>query len=433
MSDYPAPDLRKPAVASTAVAVRPRREHPRIDTTDSRHVKPAAGRTEPTASTNSRTVLEIRRPTDDGTRREPRWRIPLGILGTGTIGRALLRQLAKYLTADRLGQSPLFCVRGIANSRSMWLTREAFDLRDWHDATPPSVATDIDRFLSHVRQTTDFAPILVDVTASPAIATHHVDWLRGGCHVVTANKLGIAGSQTQYQALRAASTGRIRYAYETTVGAALPVVQTVRDLCTTGDQILMIQGLLSGTLSYLFNTYDGSRPFSELVRTARSRGLTEPDPRADLAGMDVARKLLILAREAGFPLDLDDIKVENLVPVDLAQDTLDDFLVHLTRMDEPLKNRLDEANRTRGVLRYAAMLNSDGNARVGLGIYPLAHAFATTCHTDNLIEVTTERYRPTPLIIRGPGAGADITAAGVLTDILKVVDFEWHVTSRNIP
>ncbi|MFZ2234980.1 MAG: bifunctional aspartate kinase/homoserine dehydrogenase I, partial [Dokdonella sp.] len=205
-----------------------------------------------------------------------------------------------------------------------------------------------------------------------------------------------------------------------TVGAGLPIIQTLRDLIDTGDRLIAVDGILSGTLAWLFNRYDGSVPFSELVREAHALGYTEPDPRDDLSGLDVARKLVILAREAGMSLSLDDVVVEGLVPSALVDVPRDELLDRLGELDAALAERLANAHANKHVLRYVARLDCDGNANVGLVALPDAHAFAHLQLTDNIVQFTTRRYQDNPLIVQGPGAGPEVTAAGVFADLLRV-------------
>jgi len=348
--------------------------------------------------------------------------VPVGVIGTGKVGRALLGQIGRYLSRHRTGSQVLPWVCGIANSRAMCLGGDVLSSKAWERGDLDGENIDLDSFAERLRWGTSHMPVIVDLTASQEVAARHQSWLRSGLHVVTANKLALACDYTGYRALRAATPSGGRYAYETTVGAALPVIQTLRDLQRTGDRILRIQGALSGTLSFLFSRYDGSRPFSELVWDAHRRGLTEPDPRADLSGMDVARKLLILAREAGLALELQDITVEDLVPEQLRCGGFDGADPAWCGLDDALSQRLTEAQQAGGVLRYAAVLESEGRVRAGLEVYPRTHPFAGLAQAENLLEISTARYQPVPLVIRGPGAGAEVTAAGVLADILKVAD-----------
>jgi len=253
------------------------------------------------------------------------------------------------------------------------------------------------------------------------VASHYASWLAAGIHVVTPNKKANSAAYGEYQRVQEARRAAgAHYLYEATVGAGLPVIQTLRDLRETGDEIRRIEGMFSGTLAYLFNTWDGSQSFSSVVKHAKQLGYTEPDPRDDLSGMDVARKLIILAREMGLKLELGDVKVESLVPGALADCGVDDFLERLTEFDAPMLTRL-EAARTRGhVLRYVGSVSVDGKAEVGLVELPKSHPFANIALTDNIVRFQTARYDQNPLIVQGPGAGPAVTAAGVFADLLRV-------------
>jgi len=214
---------------------------------------------------------------------------------------------------------------------------------------------------------------------------------------------------------------RKRFLFEANVGAGLPVISTLHDLVASGDTVVQIEGILSGTLSSLFNRMTATTRFSTLVRQARDEGLTEPDPRDDLSGQDVARKLLILARQLGRRLALEKIPVESLVPAALARGTFQEsFFRRLAGHDEAMSRRWSAAKRRGRVLRYVGTLNDRG-AKAGLAEFPESHAFANARGSDNVIVFTTARYAATPLVIQGPGAGADVTAMGVFSDVLKLM------------
>lgn len=205
------------------------------------------------------------------------------------------------------------------------------------------------------------------------------------------------------------------------MGAGLPVIKTLRDLVQTGDRVLAIEGVLSGTLSYLFNTLTPDVPFSRLVREAKEQGFTEPDPRDDLSGMDVARKVVILAREMGLALELDALPVQSLVPAGLEDaPSAEAFLDGLAAFDGQMRARLEEAEREGKALRYVGVVDRDKGASVQLRAYSKEHAFARLRGSDNIIAFTTERYREQPLIVQGPGAGPEVTAAGVFADLLRL-------------
>ena len=339
--------------------------------------------------------------------------ISVGVIGPGNVGRTFLAQLGaarqRLLTQHGLDLR----VRAVA-------TRSAMALGERHlDAPALDQPADLDRFTSHVLA--DHLPhaIIVDCSASAAVADRYADWLSRGVHVVTPNKHAGSGPLERYEAIRRASS-RARFRAESTVGAGLPVISTLRDLIDTGDEVIAIEGIFSGTLAWLFNTFDGSRPFGALVSEARALGYTEPDPRDDLSGMDVARKLVILAREAGWKISLDAVQVESLVPPPLRDAAPATFLERLAELDGPMEARLSSARRNGTVLRYVAKLDGHGTAKVGLVELPSSHAFAHIALTDNVVQFTTARYRKNPLVVQGPGAGPEVTAAGIFADVLRI-------------
>jgi aspartokinase/homoserine dehydrogenase 1 len=213
------------------------------------------------------------------------------------------------------------------------------------------------------------------------------------------------------------------YLYETTVGAALPIMQTLRDLVQTGDEVLEIEGILSGTLSYLFNAFDSTRTFSSLVIEARDLGYTEPDPRDDLSGTDVARKVVILGREMGMGLELSDVDVRTLVPEALQGGSADDFLAALPNHDAEMEEMRRQAAAKGQVLRFVGRVGRDGQASVGLRSYDATHPFARIQLTDNIVLFRTSRYQENPLVVQGPGAGREVTAAGVFADLLRLASY----------
>src|SRR5437879_5921443 len=349
----------------------------------------------------------------------------IGVIGPGTVGRVLLDQLASQSARFRDQFKLDLRVRGVLGSKRMVLGDSGLQLAKWRQHYEgSSVGADLDRFVEHVR--VDYLPhtVLIDCTASAAVASRYADWLAAGIHIVTPNKKANSAELAFYRRLREARrTGGSHYLYEATVGAGLPIVTTLRDLRETGDEITSIEGIFSGTLAYLFNVYDGRTSFSDIVRDARQRGYTEPDPRDDLSGMDVARKLIILGREMGLDLELADVKVESLVPAGLEGGSIDEFMGRLPRHDAGMRERL-EAARARGkVLRYVGRLTADGQAVVGLVELEARHAFANIALTDNVVRFATRRYRDNPLIVQGPGAGPEVTAGGVFADLLRLAAY----------
>jgi homoserine dehydrogenase len=353
----------------------------------------------------------------------PRRRVlAVGVIGPGRVGSALLEQLRAAqprLLRDN-GLELRLC--GVVASKRMWLDCDDAELNGRHGGAQIWRPNDLDAFAEHVRGNDGRHALLIDCSANDDVAAHYPRWLAAGMHVVTPNKLAGSGPLSRWQAIRAACASGARFRYEATVCAGLPVVQTLRDLLDTGDELLAVEGMFSGTLAWLCNRHDGQQPFSALVREAHALGYTEPDPRDDLSGMDVARKLVILAREAGWPLSLEDVVVESLVPRTLAALPLEDCLQRLHELDALMSVRLSEARTAGGVLRYVASLDRHGRARVKLVVLPAKHPFAHTRLTDNIVQFTTRRYCDNPLSVQGPGAGPEVTAAGVFTDLLRIAE-----------
>ncbi|HXS26275.1 MAG TPA: bifunctional aspartate kinase/homoserine dehydrogenase I [Steroidobacteraceae bacterium] len=348
--------------------------------------------------------------------------LSIGVIGPGTVGRVLLDQLASQSARLRREFQLDLRVRGILSSKRMLLAESGVDLADWRGTFERSAApADPARFVEHVR--VDYLPhsVLIDCTASAEVARHYRDWLASGIHIVTPNKKANSASWESYRGLHEARrSSRAHYLYEATVGAGLPVIQTLRDLRETGDDIVSIEGIFSGTLAYLFNAYDGSKSFSDIVREARERGYTEPDPRDDLSGMDVARKIIILGREMGLALELADVGVESLVPAGLGEGSIEEFMDRLPRHDGAMLERLKAARSRQRVLRYIGRLTADGRATVGLAELDAKHPFANIALTDNVVRFATGRYCDNPLIVQGPGAGPEVTAGGVFADLLRL-------------
>lgn len=341
----------------------------------------------------------------------------VALLGTGTVGRAVCARLAGW-QGTPLGQR-LSLVHA-ANSRvalgdpaGIAIEADALSLR--HASLPSSLeAAETALAGGGIR-------ILIDATASEAVAARHAHWLANGIHVVTACKLGQGTGLARWHAIQAARrTGGTRYGDSATVGAGLPILRALRALQDGGDRIHAIAGVLSGSLAWLFNHYDGLRPFSGFVRQARDAGYTEPDPRDDLSGEDVRRKLLILARASGFPLEAAAVRVESLVPAALAALPREALDAALPALDAPLRERYANADKDGAKLRFVARLQADGCATVGLEALPSDHPLVGGGGTDNRVAIWSDRYRVQPLLIQAPGAGAEVTAAALLDDALAI-------------
>ena len=344
------------------------------------------------------------------------------VIGVGTVGEAFLGELASH--AARLKQSYSIDLKllGIANSRHM------LRLKGGEDLSAPKAALhehgeplDFTALVQHGQAPEYPALVVVDLTASEAMADHYASLLEQGIHIVSASKRAGAGAVERYRRIMAASERTsARFYFEATVGAGLPVIQSLDDLLKSGDELLGIEATLSGTLAYLFAELKAGDSFAELVAKAQALKLTEPDPRDDLSGLDVARKLVILARYAGIACDLDDVVVESLVPAGLEGGTTAEFLSGLKAHDAAMAARVAAADARGRVLRYAAKLGPNNQLRVGLQELDRNHAFARALPSDNVIAFSTRRYRANPLIIQGPGAGPEVTAAGVLADLLRL-------------
>jgi len=351
--------------------------------------------------------------------------ISIGLIGPGAVGKVLLQQIAAE--RDRLLRDFKLDlrVRALMTSKKMLLSEGGLPLEAWKPALDASnTPADIGKFVEHLH--VDHLPhtVILDCTADEGVAKHYADWLKAGIHVVTPNKKANSGPLAYYDSLKAArKAGGSSYLYEATVGAGLPVISTLRDLRETGDKLSSVEGIFSGTLAYLFNVYDGKRPFSDIVKDAKAKGYTEPDPRDDLSGTDFTRKVIILGREMGLKIEMKDVQVESLIPPGLEKGTPEDFLANLSKFDGEMKQRFDAAAARGKVLRYMGRLTADGKATVGVAELDRTHAFANIALTDNVVRYATERYNTNPLIVQGPGAGPEVTAAGVFADLLRVCSY----------
>ncbi|CAN1309797.1 Bifunctional aspartokinase/homoserine dehydrogenase 2, chloroplastic [Linum perenne] len=372
--------------------------------------------------------------------------ISVGIIGPGLIGATLLDQLRDQAAVLKEDFNIELRVMGITSSRTMLLSNSGIDLARWREHMKGNgEVADLEKFTHHV-QGNHFIPntVLVDCTADAAIASHYYDWLRKGIHVVTPNKKANSGPLDQYLKLRALQRkSYTHFFYEATVGAGLPIISTLRGLLETGDKILQVEvcgavphgivsldtsfsrDMCSGTLSYIFNNFVGDRAFSDVVSEAKEKGYTEPDPRDDLSGTDVARKVIILARESGLKLELSDIPIQSLVPDPLrASASADEFMKQLPQFDQDIAKERRAAEGEGEVLRYVGVVDViHAEGRVELRRYKKDHAFAQLSGSDNIIAFTTSRYKDQPLIVRGPGAGAQVTAGGVFSDILRLASY----------
>ena len=346
--------------------------------------------------------------------------VDVAVAGVGGVGDALLQQIAAN-RAD-LARRERIDLRlvGVAGRRGAFVDRDGLDPETAIDRMRASEddLVPLPDLLGSLRDERRSLRILVDCTASDTVSEHFEELLQHGVSVVTANKRPIAGTQSSYDSLRTPRPGRLYY--ETTVGAGLPVIRTIQDLVATGDRITRVEGVLSGTLSYLVGSLRAGRTFRDALEDARSMGFTEPDPREDLGGADVVRKLVILGREAGLVLEPESVEVEPLLPQELFELPLDRFWDELASLDEPMAERQASAAANGRALAYLATVDASG-ARVALTEVEADHSCARLRPGDNAIAVTSERYADAPLIVSGPGAGPIVTAAGVFADILRAI------------
>lgn len=348
--------------------------------------------------------------------------VSVGLVGPGNVGAQFLDQVTAALERIARDARLDLRLRGIARSTRMVRSDGGIPWTEWRDALgEASEPADLDAFARHIRA--DHLPhaVIIDCSAATEPAERYGAWMERGIHVITANKLAGAAPLEAYDDMhRRRRLGGARFLQESTVGAGLPILTTLRDLRTTGDRVHFVEGILSGTLAYLFNVFDGSRPFSALVAEAREKGFTEPDPRDDLSGTDVARKLVILAREMGLPLELHDVEVESLVPPELAAVDVDGFLHGLGRFDEAMERRRADAASQGRVLRFVGRVDAEGRAAARIEALPAEHPFASMDLTDNVVRFVSDRYADNALVVRGPGAGPAVTAAGVFADLLRL-------------
>jgi len=343
-------------------------------------------------------------------------------LGTGNIGKTLFRQL--------LVQSPLLAknndlevkVMGISNTRQMYLSNEALDLENWEsELEQHAEPADLKEFVQKMKAMNLPNCVFVDNTASANPVNFYQEILESSISIVTCNKIGNSAEYAQYESFKnAARKYGVDFYYETNVGAGLPIIRTLKDLMMSGDNLFSIEAILSGTISYIFNNFKDEVRFHEIVKDAQDKGYTEPDPRDDLNGKDFMRKMLILARDAGYPLEVEDVSIQSMLPpACMAAESVADFYQELENNAAYFEDLKKQAADDGKVLRYIGKLE-DGKVAITLQMVDDAHPFYMLSGSDNIISFTTDRYKVRPLVIKGPGAGAEVTAAGVFADIINV-------------
>ncbi|HEU5290291.1 MAG TPA: bifunctional aspartate kinase/homoserine dehydrogenase I [Cyclobacteriaceae bacterium] len=349
----------------------------------------------------------------------------LFLIGTGLIGNTLVNQVNEQF--QRLSDQNKLEVKliGVANSKKMLFDEDGLSLNSCITNMKESgEVMNIEKYFQRMTSLNLPSSVFVDCTNSAVIPSWYEHILAANISIVTPNKKANSGTFENYQKLKSLAQRRgIRFLYETNVGAGLPVINTLNDLLLSGDKVIRIEAVLSGTLNFIFSSFTKGKNFSEIVEEAKEKGFTEPDPRDDLSGMDVARKILILAREAGVPLEFSDIAVENLVPENCRPGpSVDSFLNKLKEHNAHFEKVRAAAEVQGQKLRYQAIFENK-KAYVKLGTVNSDHPFYSLSGSDNMILLTTERYHERPMVIRGPGAGAEVTAAGVFADIIRIGNY----------
>lgn len=350
-------------------------------------------------------------------------RVAIALCGKGNIGSSWLSLFAEQKAELEKRRGMNFELVAVVDSQTYWFDDQGIDATSVGERfDDEAIANNGNDWLERLGSIQGYdEAVVLDVTASQALAEKYLQIAQQGIHLISANKVaGSASSEYYHQVQDAFAKISRHWLYNATVGAGLPINHTVRDLRESGDDIIALSGIFSGTLSWLFQQFDGTVPFSELVDLAWQQGLTEPDPRADLDGSDVMRKLVILARESGLDIEPENVKVESLVPEELQDLSVDDFFDKASVLSEELAERLEKAHSQQKVLRYVARLEKNGKATVGVEALSKEHALANLLPCDNIFAIESKWYKDNPLVIRGPGAGREVTAGAIQSDLNRM-------------
>lgn len=350
--------------------------------------------------------------------------INIFLAGTGLIGSTLLKQISETNTILKKNKKINLCLAGVINSHYMLMQKGGINSLHWKDELEKrEQKAEFSLFVAKMKSMRLENKTFIDCTASETVPLYYEKILDAGISIVAANKKSNAGSLQTYKRIKKAEKrNKVTFLYETNVGAGLPVINTIKSMVNTGDVITKIEGVLSGTLSYIFNNFYGERKFSEVIKQAKEKGYTEPDPREDLNGLDFGRKLLILAREIGLDLELDDISIQNLIPKKYEKvQSISDFFSKMRGEDEYFETLKRQAKEDRKVLRYIGFINvKNKRSACSLQMIDNTHPFYSLSGSDNSIAIYSKRYNERPLVIKGPGAGGAVTAGGVFADILSI-------------
>ena len=351
--------------------------------------------------------------------------IAIGIMGYGSIGQELHKQILDERKILQERENISLDILALSNSQKMMLSEDNIDLKSASNVTEKIEAleqSNTNEMINHISRRSAYGHIIIDCSASDEAPDEYSNIFENGISIVTANKKGLSGNIDRYKSImNSKNLNGADFLYETTAGAALPFVKSVSDIASSSDSIKKIEGVFSGTLAYLFNSYDASMPFSELVNDALQQGFTEPDPRDDLSGMDVARKLVILAREMGLDMNVNDIHVESLVDPNHLSLSVNEYLEAMSSGDQAMNDRYQNALENNEKLSYVAQIDENGNASVSLKNLSNDHSFFSLKGTENIIAIHSDYYSNYPLVLRGPGAGREVTASGLFFDLLSII------------
>ncbi|QEM13148.1 bifunctional aspartate kinase/homoserine dehydrogenase I [Mucilaginibacter rubeus] len=343
-------------------------------------------------------------------------------LGTGNIGKTMFNQLNAHSEYLKDNNGIQVKIAGISNTRKMTFNSDGISLDTWQDDLQASpYEADLQSFINRMKEMNLPNCVFIDNTASPVPIGFYEEVFKANISVITCNKIGNSGSYQQYRTFKdTARAHGVDFFYETNVGAGLPIINTLKNLMNSGDRVQRIEAILSGTISFIFNNFKGDANFHDVVKEAQDKGYTEPDPRDDLSGKDFMRKMLILARDAGYALEESDVEIESVLPkASLEAKSVEDFYATLKTEDAHFAKLKDAAEKDGKVLRYIGKLE-DGKVSITLQMVDENHPFYMLSGSDNIISFTTDRYRERPLVVKGPGAGAEVTAAGVFADLINV-------------
>ena len=346
----------------------------------------------------------------------------LFICGVGTVGSSLIEQIASQREKLKKERNLRLNVVGIASSKKAIFNREGIDLGTYRQQLADSEPSNVERLRAEVTGMNIFNSVFVDCTASQEVASLYNDFFEHNISVVAANKIAASSDYDNYARLKNSARRRgVKFLFETIVGAGLPIINTINDLINSGDKILKIEAVVSGTLNYIFNKLSADIPFSKAVRLAKEEGYSEPDPRIDLSGKDVIRKLVILSREAGYKVNQEDVETNLFVPDKFFKGSLEEFWKNLPELDEQFETKRKQLEKEGRRLRFAARLE-EGRCSVSLMEVGVNSPFYELEGSNNIILLTTERYNQYPMLIQGYGAGASVTAAGVFADIMSIAN-----------